>query len=105
MAAGTPTQPPRRPPGPSGASEEDEDSFGFGSGSPAGGPKGTRDAEDCVTSQTTFNGGRRACRYQLLLDEHFDVLNLTRWKHDVLMPAEPVRGGTALFQLHSPEMR
>lgn len=57
---------------------------------PGDSAKGTRDAEDCVASQTTFNGGRKACRYQLLLDEHFDVFNLTLWKHDVLMPDEPV---------------
>ncbi|KAK3919143.1 Beta-1,3-glucan-binding protein [Frankliniella fusca] len=78
------------PPGPSGPNYDADDAAGTGdNGGRGSGPKDTRDAEDCVPSETTYNGGRKACRYQLLLDEHFEVMNLTLWKHDVLMPDEP----------------
>lgn len=84
----------RHPPGPSGPNYDADQGGADQDSAPTydrggGGPKGTRDAEDCVASETTYNGGKKACRYQLLLDEHFEVLNLTLWKHDVLMPDEP----------------
>ena len=75
------------PPGPTGPNYDDEDPVYERQ---SGGSKDIRGAEDCVASLTTYNGGKRACRLQLLLEEHFDVLNLTLWKHDVLMPEEPV---------------
>ncbi|KAJ1532153.1 hypothetical protein ONE63_000777 [Megalurothrips usitatus] len=81
----------RHPPGPT----EPDNKYGEEERGPSydrggGGPKGTRDAEDCTArSETTYNGGKAACRYQIIFEEHFEVLNLTLWKHDVLMPEEP----------------